>query len=318
MKAGARVLVKSLPLYLLGIVTHISGNTANVHLDKNSNVAVPLDKLIQILYFDKFIPNKLDKIWFKDHEKLVKPNDYDIKDFFLSKKPYTPTIPLLTCMFYWANVHVFENKLKIPKIEINSRKKGLSGYYSPKDDTLVISPKSNFTPKEAWETFTHELVHTYQYQVDRAESGFDPKSGYHGKTFTKWAGPLKEIAGTNLTQFHDLASIDVEETGEDTGKHSFYVFMCQVPVLGSVSYYACKDAKLENVQAVKKAIRSKFGITAKYSIRTLSNPALLNSITGSRSSSGTSSSKVGDYYVTKLGKSVFESIFNTAKPLNKE
>ena len=112
MKVGSRVLVKSgLGLYALGIVTDLSGETAIVQLDKGTTSTCNLEKVIQILYFEKFIPKLVDAKWFREHEKLIKPLDFDIRSFFLMKKAQVCTIPLMTCIFYWANHYVFKKKM---------------------------------------------------------------------------------------------------------------------------------------------------------------------------------------------------------------
>ena len=317
MKIGSRVLVRGRQqLYTLAIVTAIDGNAATILLDKGTTQTTSVDRLVQILYFEKFVSSQLDNVWFRAHEKLIQPEDFDIRTYFLSKKAQLCTIPLMTCMWYWANTYIFENKMGMPKLGTNTKRQGASGIYMPKDDYLAVSKKSNVTPREIFTTMVHEMVHVYQYKVTRASGGFDPRAGYHGKTFMQWAGPIKEIAGVPLTVLHDMSTIEVEEAEhEEVKKASMYVILSKVSGSSKDWYFAGKNDKLENVDAAKKALRSEFGIMAKYYTRTVSNAALLNLITNVKNARGMQVKKVAGYCFSPLPESVFDSIMKIAKPL---
>jgi len=317
MKVGSRVLVRGAQqLYSLGIVTAMDGPTATVLLDKGTTQTSKVDRLVQILFFDKFVTAKIDSVWFRQHEKLIQPEDFDIRTFFLSKKAQLCTIPLLTAMFYWANTYIFESKIGLPKIGTNTKRQGASGIYMPKDDYLAVSKKSNVTPREIFTTMVHEMVHVYQYKVTRASGGFDPKAGYHGKTFMKWAGPIKEIAGVPLTVLHDMSTIEVDEAEhEETKKAGMFVILSRISGRDKDWYFAGKNEKKENVDEARKALRSEHGIMAKYYTRTLSNAALLNLITNVKNARGMQVKKVAGYCFSPLPESVFDSIMKIAKPL---
>ena len=317
MKAGSRVLIQGTQqLYYLGTVTLINGDVANVLLDKGATQTVKTDKLIQILYFDKALPGKLDTKWFKEHEKLIKPATFDIHTAFLSKKAQLCTLPLLTCMFYWANVHLFNKKLQLPKLGTNTRKRGLSGVFFYKENYLAVSPKTNVTSKEIFETFIHELVHCYQFNVEHKQEGtWDPASGGHGKSFRKWSGPIKEIAGVNLTQMHDLSSIEVEDAEDEGAKGGVFILLVSIAGNSKTYYFGCKNDKLESIEKAKKVIRAEYGMTAKYYTRVLSNKPLLNMICSCTNANGTVAKKVGSYYFSPLPESAFEQILKIAKPI---
>ena len=317
MKAGSRVLYKSSTLYQLGIVTVIKGDKATVLLDQGKILPIDTSKLIQILYFEKFIPGNLDKAWFSEHQKLIKPVDYDIRTFFLLKKTFTNTECLMTCMFYWLNQYVFESKLTKPKLSTNTRQKGLSGVWRPGENLLSVSKKINFSLNEIWSTMCHETVHVYQTQVNHMQEGsWDPASGGHGKSFWRWKGPLQEIAGVTLNKIKDIDSITVDEIEESSSKApSVYILAVIVELPLKTYYLVCKNDKEENIADAKKAIRAKYNMQGTYKTRLLNNAPLLSAITNCKSKTGSTVANINGYYFSQVNESVFNSILKAAKPL---
>jgi hypothetical protein len=316
MKAGTRVLIKAgLGLYNLGIATAVQGNEATILLDKGTTQTSTLDRVIPILYFEKFIPKSVDKEWFRAHEKLIKPIDFDIRSFFLMKKAQVCTIPLMTCMFYWANKYIWQDKLTLCNLGTATRK-GASGIYKPKENYLGVSNKTNNTVFDIFDTFLHECCHLWQFTVAIKTGEFNPKAGAHGKTFQQWAGPLKEIAGVKLTVTHDLDSIEVDEAeAGDDKKPGMFIIIAVIPSKGKTYYRIAKSDKLENIAAARTALRSEFGMTAKYYTRTLNNPALLNLIANCKTGGGAASGKISGFHFSSVNEKTFAAINAIAKPI---
>jgi predicted DNA-binding protein (MmcQ/YjbR family) len=214
---------------------------------------------------------------------------------------------------------VFESKLSIPKLSTKA-KRGLSGYYMSKDNLLVVSPKSNISLYEIWGTFTHEMVHVYQHQINHlVEQSWDPASGAHGKSFWRWREPLREIAGVQLTQLHDLSSLEVEDTEDKTttkNKKMFYVlFVKSENAEGKRINLACKSDKLENLVSAKNAIRAKYGMNAKYYTRMVVANPLLEPVTSYKANTGTAVLKLNNFCYSRLSDSVFDNLLKLAKPV---
>jgi hypothetical protein len=273
----------------------------------------------------------VDKEWITKYSKRLKPINFDMKTFFCLNKPQLCTLPLLTCMFYWANFYVFHQKLKIPALKTRCKGTNSGLYQYRKDGDIVsVNASSCTTIREIWDTLLHELVHAYTYRINwLVEKNFDPASGGHGRTFMAWKGPLKEIAGSTLTHLHDLASVTVEEdankegekepeieTDTHKGKPVFqYILLCKVPGKKGEEFYASKSKDLDKLSSLKTKLRGSLGLTATFYTRQLSNAPLLNAITTVQKGTTPRAQKTNGGFVTLLTESVFNAVLKAAKPL---
>jgi hypothetical protein len=330
MQVGARVIVKNAKdTWNLGIATEVHDSAVTVLYDDGKTTSVSLSRISVCLYFAAWVKSPVKQEWMDKYAKRIRPNDYDMKKYFTLKKPGICSLPLLTCMWYWLNHYVFHSKLTLPALKTSTPKQTQSGLYQYRKtgDTICISARSNVVIYEVFDRLGHEMVHQFNYRLDWLKDGtFDPASGGHGRSFMRWKGPLKEIAGINLTMLHDMAGTDVdsgdavkeqEEVETDTSKgkaFSNYILLVAAPAGPITKYYATKSKDLDKIQSAKTAIRGKLGMTSKYMTRKLSNVPLLNAITTVNKGSVHGAVKVVGYFFSLLPESIFNAVVKAAEP----
>ncbi len=302
MKIGTRVLVSSVQKtnqYFLGIVTDIEGSSYKVLLDSGKDASVSESRITPFNYFREFVKKPLPKSWVTENQKLVKSDNYDIHSLFLQKKAVVLTLPLLTCMWYWANAYVFQKKLTPPTLRTRTRSRSASALYSYKKtgDTLSVSPALNSTYFEIFGSLLHEMVHQYNYRIDWLQNRtFDPASGAHGKSFFKWRGPLAEIAGVKLTKMHSASDIDIEDAEEAHEKaKTMHVLIAELPRKELV---ASKAEEREDLLPLFNFLRARTSSVPK--LIEVNNPALYNSITSVKSNSVGSGQKTPKGYISRI------------------
>lgn len=116
------------------------------------------------------------------------------------RKSFRPELPDIIYAYNIINKYVFENTLVRPEISQGTIHK-MWGYCQWNDTeqptgsycTIRLMDKW-FCPQWFMNTLAHEMVHQYQWDIDRFESGKDNiqfNSGGHGPTFYMWRDRFK-------------------------------------------------------------------------------------------------------------------------------
>ena len=115
--------------------------------------------------------------------------------------PYRPSLKETTQLYQSLNKHIFHNVLTMPEIHLGSLRKTWGfcewmgdlqkrGSHSKSGTWCTISLMDKwFCPQWFCTTLAHEMVHQYQWDIERFDNtGFNicENSGAHGPSFFAW------------------------------------------------------------------------------------------------------------------------------------
>jgi hypothetical protein len=181
----------------LGVITSLGEDRHAIMLDGGNTVPVNPDRLRLANYWK-------DRTREKDVDTLrTYPRDTDALEIFRDKHGVLFGVAAMRSMWYWSNVHVFNNKLVLPKLVVSSNRSKYGSYKldrGKRRGTLMASAR-NHNLQELFATLLHEMIHQYNFEIEwLQEHIFDPQyEGSHGHAFLKWLPIIQAKTGVKIT-----------------------------------------------------------------------------------------------------------------------
>jgi len=205
------------------VVTHpVDNRSVTVKFDNGKVANVPTARLSRVDYWrDRNSEVDLDQL------KKIDPT-LSTLEIFKRKRAIVFGAAAMRAMWYWGNLHVFNNKLREPEFVVGEHK-GFYGRYRKQRGhtigTIWASRTRNHSIAELFATVIHEQIHQHNFEVEMPAGDFNPAEGSHGAAFRHWIPIIKEKAGIIITITGD-ANKDTAEYADpsEEGKTQPFIF----------------------------------------------------------------------------------------------
>lgn len=212
---GARVAYVLVGRARVGVVTKLEDDQAIVKLDNGQTIPANTDRLRLVNYWR-------DRVRDRDADEFrYYPNDTAAGEIFTNKRGATFGVAAMRAIWYWGNDVVFNRELHEPKL-VFSQGQGKYGEYKIERGKMlgrIRASAANHNMYELASTMLHEMVHQYNFEIDRPAGRFDPKfEGSHGKIFMQWLPKIRErtsiVIGVKGKPIEDVTYFDSDTSDE--------------------------------------------------------------------------------------------------------